>query len=244
MGSDSADFLRALAGTDRTNVERAVALLWWHGIDDADASCTATQLAVEIESAGFGQQNATRLRAALEKDRRTTKDRSRGFRIRATSRKALDDEYLPFLDVQPVRRSNSVLPLELVVGTRQYIERVVLQLNGSYDGSMFDCCAVMSRRLLETLIIEVYEAHGRADELKGDDGHFMMFSGLLAKLESDKSFNLGRNSMQGLRDFKKLGDLSAHNRRFNARRDDIDRVRDALRVACEELLALAGLVTK
>src|SRR5206468_1835173 len=109
--------------------------------------------------------------------------------------------------------------LELVIDTRQYLERVVLQLNASYDTGLFDCCAVMCRRLLETLIIEVYEAAGRADELKGADSHFIMFAGLLAKLEKDKAFNLGRNSLQGLRDFKALGDLSAHNRRFNARID-------------------------
>jgi hypothetical protein len=131
--------------------------------------------------------------------------------------------------------------LELVVGTRQYIERVVLQLNASYDAGLFDCCAVMCRRLLETLIIEVYEAVGRAEELKAGDSHFMMFAGLLTKLENDKNLNLGRNSMQGLRDFKTLGDLSAHNRRFNARLDDIDRVRAGLRVATEELLNLADL---
>jgi hypothetical protein len=42
--------------------------------------------------------------------------------------------------------------------------------------------------------------------------------------------------MKGLRDLKQIGDLSAHNRRFNARQNDIDRVRDGLRVAAEELL--------
>ena len=68
----------------------------------------------------------------------------------------------------------------------------------------------------------------------------MMFAGLLAKLEKDRTLNIGRSSMQGLRDFKTLGDLSAHNRRFNARMDDINRVRGALRVATEELLNLAG----
>jgi len=68
-----------------------------------------------------------------------------------------------------------------------------------------------------------------------------MFAGLLAHLEADVTFNLGRNALRGLKDFKKLGDLSAHNRRFNADRDDIDRVRDDLRVAAEELLHLAKL---
>lgn len=237
----SNDFLSALAADQPSNVDRAVALLWWYGLDDADASRSAVELAREVEAAGYGQQNATRLREALERDSRTAKTRDGKFRIRASSRGALDEKFSRYLQTKPVRRSNSVLPLELVVGTRQYIERVVLQLNASYDASLFDCCAVMCRRLLETLIIEVYEALGRSEELKGADGHFMMFSGLLSKVESDKSINLGRNTMQGLKDFKKLGDLSAHNRRFNARQDDIDRVRDGLRVATEELLNLAGL---
>ena len=225
-----------------SNSERAIALLWWHGLENHDVGKSASQLANDLEAAGFGQQNATRLRTSLEKDRRVTKTRLGTFCIRATARALLDTEYLDLLQTRPIRRSNSIVPLELFVGTRLYIERVVLQLNASYDAGLYDCCAVMCRRLLETLIIEVYEAHTRAGELKGGDGHFMMFSGLLSVIERDKAFNLGRNSIQGLRDFKKLGDLSAHNRRYNARSDDIDRIRDGLRVAIEELLNLAKLL--
>jgi hypothetical protein len=99
----------------------------------------------------------------------------------------------------------------------------------------------MCRRLLETLIIETYERAGRANEIKGADGHFMMLNALIAFLERDNSVHLGRNAAKGLKDFKQLGDLSAHNRRFNARRNDIDRIRDGLRVAVEELLHLSGL---
>jgi hypothetical protein len=44
---------------------------------------------------------------------------------------------------------------------------VVEQINKSYDIELWDCCAVMCRRLLETLIIEVYEKLGRANEIKG-----------------------------------------------------------------------------
>ena len=40
----------------------------------------------------------------------------------------------------------------------------------------------------------------------------------------------------------KLGDLSAHNRRFCAREDDIQRIRDSIRVAAEDLLHIVGLV--
>jgi hypothetical protein len=68
-----------------------------------------------------------------------------------------------------------------------------------------------------------------------------MFADLLRIFEGDSAFNISRNGAQGLRDFKKLGDLSAHNRRFNAGRNDIDRVRDGIRVAAEELLHIAKL---
>jgi hypothetical protein len=239
--SDALDFMRALAEQKLTATDRAVAVLWWYGLENSSTARSAADIAKDLELAGFGQQNVSRLRTVLSSDRRTAKTRGGEFFIRATNRAALDALYLPLLASRPIERSNSVVPLEIVVGTRQYIERVVLQLNASYDNALYDCCAVMCRRLLETLIIETYEAHQRADELKSADGQFMMFSGLLGVVESDRGFNLGRNSMQGLKDFKKLGDLSAHNRRFNARRDDIDRVRDGLRVAVEELLTLSGL---
>ena len=49
--------------------------------------------------------------------------------------------------------SQSVLPNSLVAGTRGYIEKVVFQINGSYEKGWFDACAVMMRRLLETLIV-------------------------------------------------------------------------------------------
>jgi hypothetical protein len=77
--------------------------------------------------------------------------------------------------------------------------------------------------------------------LKDPNGHFMMFSGLLTHLKNDKSINIGRNSMKGLEDFKKIGDLSAHSRRYNARQQDIDSIKDGLRIASEELLHLAKM---
>lgn len=235
------EFLRGLGTLRCRNAERAVALLWWHTAMDSGVEKSARELAERIAAAGYPKQNVSRLRAALLKDTRTAKGSSDSFRLRVTARHQLDEKYSAYSDIRPVQRSNAVLPLELFVGSRDYIERVVLQLNASYDNSLFDCCAVMCRRLLETLIIEVYEAHGRAGELKGADGNFMMFAGLLSHIEKDRKFNVGRSALHGLRDFKRLGDLSAHNRRFNARKDDIDRIRNGLRVAAEELLQLAGI---
>ena len=235
------DFLRALSTRDLTNLERAVAQLWWHSRADHTAARTPRQLADESTAAGYPGQNVSRLARELDADPRTAKAADGAFRISIAARAPLDGLYGDLVDVRPAPKTDSVLPTNLFKGTRGYIEKVVYQLNASYSAGLFDCCAVMCRRLLETLIIEVYEAAGRANELNDPDGNFKMFSGLLAHLEADTKINLSRNAKGGLNSFKKLGDLSAHNRRFNAEADDIKRVRDELRVAAEELLHLANL---
>jgi hypothetical protein len=137
--------------------------------------------------------------------------------------------------------SDSVLPRELFAKTRGYIEKVVAQVNGAYDFGFYDCCAVMCRRLGETLVIEAYEAQGRAKAIKGADENFLMLNGLLAVLSKDGAIHLGRNAKRGLDGLKDLGDKSAHNRRFNARQPDIDAIKSDLRTAAEELLHLAKL---
>lgn len=136
---------------------------------------------------------------------------------------------------------NGILDPDLFSKTRGYIVKVVAQINLSYDYGLYDCCAVMCRRLLETLIIEVYEYKEIQIEIKDSDNNYLMFSGLLTKIENQTYFHIARNALKGLKDFKTLGDLSAHNRRFNARKTDITPILEGLRIAAEELLHLANL---
>lgn len=58
---------------------------------------------------------------------------------------------------------------------------------------------------------------------------------------ADATLNLGRESKRGLPLIKSLGDRSAHNRHFLAKKDDIDKVTHDLRVVAEELLNLSGI---
>ncbi|QDW67678.1 hypothetical protein [Luteimonas granuli] len=69
-------------------------------------------------------------------------------------------------------------------------------------------------------------------------------SDLVDRLESDKSIFVSKLGMRALKDFKRLGDLSAHNRRYNARVTDIDPLRAGIRLVAEELIHLAGLDAK
>jgi hypothetical protein len=72
-----------------------------------------------------------------------------------------------------------VLPVSVVRGTRGYIERVVNQVNGAYEKGWYDASAVMIRRLLETLIIEVFEHHKVAAKIKNTSGDFFYLGDLI-----------------------------------------------------------------
>ncbi len=159
--------------------------------------------------------------------------------------KALQDDanavWLPPAEVQPSRKE-AVIPSVLFKKARRgYLLRVVHQINSSYENSNYDACAVMVRRLIETLIIEAFEAHGIADKLKNKNGDFEQLSDLIDKTLTETTWNLGRKTKRALQKLKTVGDKSAHDRRYNAVRQYVDELIDDIRQAVQELLALAGL---
>lgn len=134
-----------------------------------------------------------------------------------------------------------IVPFALVRGTRGYIERITHQINGTYSNGWYDSCAVMIRRLIETLIIESFENNNIAQTIKNPSGDFFYLSDLISKTLSEASWNLSRNARQALPKLKDIGDKSAHSRRFNAVRNDIDKINAEIRVVVQELVYLAGL---
>lgn len=134
-----------------------------------------------------------------------------------------------------------VIPMSVVRRTRGYIEAVANQVNGSYERGWYDACAVMIRRLVETLIIEAFEAHEISDHIKNPQGDFFFLRDLVSKTLAEASWNIGRNVKAALPRLKEIGDKSAHSRRYIAHQKDIDGVIDDLRVVVQELVFLAKL---
>ena len=159
---------------------------------------------------------------------------SRAIQLDVTSSGIVPDEGLPAY-------SQQVLPRSLFSNTRGYLEKIVNQINGCYEKGWFDGCAVMIRRLIETLIIECFEKHNLAGTIKSSNGDFLYLGDLIDRTIAEPSWNLGRNARQSLSCLKDIGDKSAHSRRFTARRWDIDKIANDLRIVAEELVYLAGL---
>jgi hypothetical protein len=134
-----------------------------------------------------------------------------------------------------------IIPFTLVRNTRGYIERIVHQINGTYTNGWYDACSVMIRRLVETLIIETFEQNNISYKIKNSSGGFFYLFDLISITLNETSWTLGRNTRSALPKLKDIGDKSAHSRRYNAVRQDIDDLKSEIRGIVQELIYLAKL---
>jgi hypothetical protein len=124
---------------------------------------------------------------------------------------------------------------------RNYLVMVSRQINRTYETACYDGCGVMVRRLIESLIMEVFEAKKVESEIKGADGNFLPLSELIDKTDAYPEWGISRNAKKALKRLKGVGDVSAHTRRYIAPRHDIEEQIPGIRIVVQELLELAGL---
>lgn len=138
----------------------------------------------------------------------------------------------------PANVHSDYFPIELFDKTRGYLKIIANQALASYNSGIYDGCSVLTRKLIEILIIECFERHGKEFLVKRTDGVFLFLSDLIAEFLKEPAWNIGRNAKNGLPKIKNLGDKSAHNRRYIARKQDLDSLKDDIRTVIEELIHL------
>ena len=123
--------------------------------------------------------------------------------------------------------SEGLVDSALVEGTRlAFLTTVIDQVNGPFEHEWYDASAVMLRRLIETLIIEAFVKHKIESKIKDANGDFLLLADLVVRARQESAFNLSRNTKKLLTKLKKLGDLSAHNKSFNAKRSYMENLAD------------------
>lgn len=142
--------------------------------------------------------------------------------------------------VDSTPKTEQVLPLAVVEGTRKYFENMIIQANGCYEHGWYESCSVMIRKFVENLIIEVFESKNESQEIKDSNDNFFMLETLINKITAKTSWNLQRDTKKCLPEIKALGDRAAHNRRYLCTKADIDKVLSGLRVIADDLLHLAN----
>ncbi len=239
--ADRSRFARGIASLELSHTDRAIAFLWYYRQSQEFEERTACDLANDLRDEGFPKPNVTRLNRDLTRSRLTIKGRRTGsFQIDVRHLSDLQDKYGQFLRIQKVDVQDSVIPNDWVAGTRVYLEGLVHQINGSYDCGFYDACATISRRLMESLIIEIYIQGGRHHEIQ-NDGVFLGLERLIAHVKADRKLTLGRNTPRTMTDVKQLGDTAAHDRVYITSKQDIDDLLPRYRRMLQDLLVACGI---
>lgn len=228
--------VRALCESDLSEIEKALALTFHF---EKNGDVTVGKIVDALEGSGHAKINKTRLNKKITADKRFVKNGS-GFRVSPRFNEEARKIAAHFSSPERPLLSNFALDETLFSNARAYIKNVVVQINISYNYACYDCSAVMIRRLFETLVIDAFEKQGCLAEITKPDGNIHQLSGLISRLRGATQFSISRQTKEAADHLKDVGDWSAHNRRHRALKSDIDMAVRHLRLACSDLLHLAG----
>ncbi|KPF58480.1 hypothetical protein D621_05615 [beta proteobacterium AAP51] len=239
------DFCELVKGLEKTNAEKALALLWYHDRKQPDLAMSAGQLTRLLGDHHIGTANSTALAGAIRRTRLAS-ERTAGFSLKPGSRKLIRDWLPSHLEgVQPVMdHASGFLPEAVWRSNRGYVEAVCRELNGCFRAAFYNSAAVMLRRLLETLIIEAYEHLGRENEIRDAGGNYFMLVDLVERACGEKGhagLNLGRDAKAALKEARQIGNWAAHARRFIAHASDLTKLQSGARLVVQELIQIAGI---
>ena len=235
------EFARIVADLNLSHVDRAVAFLFYYRETQAFEERSAGDLASDLHEEGFPRPNVTLLKRALSNSTFTTRGSQPGlYKLDVRRLGELEGFYGQFLNQKKVSVAGSVIPSDWITGTRPYLEQMVYQINATYEYGMFDACAVLCRRLMESLIIEIYIYEKRHSAIQTGSVFFML-DRLITYVGNDHDVHLSRNIPKTMREVKQLGDTAAYDRTYITPQIDIDDIKARYRRLIQELLLISGI---
>ena len=141
-----------------------------------------------------------------------------------------------------VEQLGTVLPDTLFDKLRPNVQSLCKQINASYENNLFDCTAVIMRRLLESLLVLSYQKAGIESEIMDKSGmHHVSLDKIIKNAEQNATLSLSSNTRRDMMLFKDLGNYSAHKIWYNCTQGDIKPHILKYRVIVEELMYKSGL---
>lgn len=117
-----------------------------------------------------------------------------------------------------------------------YLWKIAEQMCACYDSKLYTACFAMIRKLIETLIIECFEKNKIQNQIISNDGNYFSLGTLIDKYVACNMMNASKNLKDSFKNIKYYGDLSVHNRKFIAGKNDIDKLKNSLRQAVQEII--------
>jgi len=133
-----------------------------------------------------------------------------------------------------------ILPSLLFSSASKSIQSICQQINESYNYGLYDCAAVMMRRLLEGLLVLTYQKLGVEEDIMDNNGGHFPLDKIIKNASRNKTLSLSINTKRDMDKFKNLGNYSAHKIWYNALKEDIEPHIHQYRTIIEELMYKAG----
>ena len=143
-------------------------------------------------------------------------------------------------DTVTVAQLGTVLPNDLFSSLPTNIQSLFKQINASYENNLFDCTAVIMRRLLESLLVLSYQKAGIESEIMNGTYH-MTLDKIIKNAEQNSTLALSAGTKKDMALFKDLGNYSAHKIWYNCTQGDIKPHILKYRAIIEELLYKTGM---
>lgn len=244
--ADLQHFGQQLAEMGLIQSDAAVALLWYRDHKHQGVEATARELGTEMHTLGISDRvNNSRLAKQLGLHKDTVRGNGAGtFRIKAASRSSLDAKYSRFTGKRPPKPSDSIIPKDWFDGRRKPWRDLVAQINGCYDYHFYDGAAVLCRRLVESLIVELFKAKKIDSKIKTTGGDYMMLDGLIKVLKQSPDVRISKSAKPALEPIQRIGNTAAHSSHHITTKQDADDMARNARPLVSELLGLIDEANK
>lgn len=143
-------------------------------------------------------------------------------------------------DTTNVEQLGTVLPDALFEQLPANVQSLCKQINASYENNLFDCAAVIMRRLLESLLVLSYQKVGIESEILNGNYHITLDK-IIKNAEQNVALALSGNTKKDMALFKDLGNYSAHKIWYSCTQQDIKPHILKYRAIIEELMYKSGL---
>ena len=240
--SDINNFAKLIAGESLTEIDTILALLWYCDNVDGRVEVAPGVLADLAHSLSLrGGINVSRLTRNMAKHEGVVKGQKPGtWRLKLAYSATLEKKYRGLVKPISPKIDALIVPDEIILSTRKYLERLATQINGSYQFGFYDGCAVLCRRLVESLLIDAFEAQGCGAAIKiGKE--YIGLNDIIGLARSGNFIKLSRGLADALEQIKFFGDAAAHSRTHLTTQRDVDDIKMSYRRVLSELLILSKI---
>ncbi|MEG1523352.1 MAG: hypothetical protein RR455_12965 [Bacteroidales bacterium] len=241
------DYLEQIGIDDKTEVEKAKLLCYYYFKELSENEFSMRRISEMFIHSGFCMPNISRLKDKLTKGKgkiliSATKSKHT-YTFVPIVLQTLDKEVGNYWnDYDTIESLSSLIDESRFCGKRNYLTRLIKQINNCYENHCYDGCAVLMRRLFEVMLILAYQKFGIEDEIRDRSGTGnIMLDGIINNAKNNSTLKLSRIKNE-FDTFRKVGNFSAHNITYTAGKKDIDDIKIDYRVMLEELYNKAGLI--